>query len=201
MNKPFSIFLSAYFFQLSKFISKTSLNLQVSVGCQILETQQAKEKPSGVSTLSLVLIILIVATAAVGAIISFVYPGFVSLLSGTTYISGGAIYDAIYVVLTLATDALYLFGGGVLTYGALLVTIRFIQIKLGDAYKPTYSTRSLSGYLTLSLNFFIGAEIIRTVAVRTYEEFILLILVIFSRGLFSLILYLERRWHGTTETE
>lgn len=124
-----------------------------------------------------------------------------TLLSGTTYVSGGAIYDAIYVVLTLATDVLYLFGGGVLVYGALLVTVRFIQIKLGDPYKPTYSTRYLSSYLTLSLNFFIGAEIIRTVAVRTYEEFILLILVIFSRGLFSLILYLERRWHGSTETE
>jgi hypothetical membrane protein len=60
---------------------------------------------------------------------------------------------------------------------------------------------SLSGYLTLSLEFFIGAEIIKTVVTRTYEEFSLLILVIISRGLFSLILYLERRWHGTAETE
>jgi uncharacterized membrane protein len=52
------------------------------------------------------------------------------------------------------------------------------------------------------LELFIGAEIIKTVVVRTYEEFLLLILVIFSRGLFSLILYLERRWHGSeAETE
>ena len=167
----------------------------------ILETQQPTHKPASISTLSLALILTIVITATLGAIISFIYPDFVRLLSGTTYVSGGAIYDAIYVVLTLATDVLYLFGGGVLIYGALLVTIRFIQIKLANPYKHTYSTRYLSSYLTLSLNFFIGAEIIRTVAVRTYEEFILLILVIFSRGLFSLILYLERRWHGTTETE
>jgi uncharacterized membrane protein len=167
----------------------------------ILENQQPTEKPAGISTLSLMLIIVIVIAAAIGAITSFVYPNFVNLLSGTTYVSGGAIYDAIYVILTLATDALYLFGGGVLTYGALLITYRFIQYKLSDPYKPTFSTRYLSSYLTLSLNFFIGAEIIRTVAVRTYEEFTLLILVIFSRGLFSLILYLERRWHGTTETE
>jgi uncharacterized membrane protein len=132
---------------------------------------------------------------------SLVYPDFIRLLSGTTYVSGGALYDAIYVVLTLSTDALYLFGGAVITYGAILITYRFIQTKLSDPYKPTYSTRYLSGYLTLSLNFFIGAEIVRTVAVRTYEEFTLLLLVIFSRGLFSLILYLERRWHGTTETE
>jgi uncharacterized membrane protein len=167
----------------------------------ILESQQSTEKPAGISTLSLMLIIVIVIVAAIGAITSFVYPNFVSLLSGTTYVSGGAIYDAIYVILTMATDTLYLFGGGVLTYGALLITYRFIQYKLSDPYKPTFSTRYLSSYLTLSLNFFIGAEIIRTVAVRTYEEFTLLILVIFSRGLFSLILYLERRWHGTTETE
>jgi len=142
-----------------------------------------------------------VAIAFFGAVLSFFYPGFISLLSGVTYVSGGAIYDAIYVILTLAADALYLFGGGVITFGAILVTIRFVQRKLKDPYQPTSSTRYLSGYLTLSLNFFIGAEIIRTVATRTIPEFELLILVIFSRGLFSLILYLERRWHGTAETE
>lgn len=184
-----------------KFISKTRLNLQVSAECPILESQQSTEKPAGIDSLSLALILIIFATAFAGAVISIVYPDFVKLLSGTAYVSGGAIYDVIYVILTLATYALYLFGGGALVYGALLVTVRFFQIKLSDHDRPTYSTRHLSSYLTLSLNFFIGAEIIRTVAVRTYEEFVLLILVIFSRGLFSLILYLERRWHGTTETE
>lgn len=165
------------------------------------QEQAPVQKQQGVSILSLTIIIVIVAVALIGAVATLAYPNVVTLLSGTTYVSGGALYDAIYVILTLATDALYLFGGGVLTYGAVLITYRFIQTKLGDPYKPTYSTRILSGYLTLSLNFFIGAEIIRTVAVRTYEEFALLILVISSRGLFSLILYLERRWHGTTETE
>ncbi len=163
--------------------------------------EQTRETPHGLSLLSVVLVAIIVVTALLGTILSLTYPGLVGLLSGTTYVSGGALYDAIYVLLTLATDLLYLFGGGVITYGAILVTIHFVQIKLKGPYQPTYSTRYLSGYLTLSLNFFIGAEIIRTVAVRTYEEFALLILVIFSRGLFSLILYLERRWHGTTETE
>ena len=162
---------------------------------------QATEKQSGVSNLSLAIILVIILVAIVGAVMSLAYPDFIRLLSGTTYVSGGALYDAIYVILTLSTDALYLFGGAVITYGAILITYRFIQTKLSDPYKPTYSTRYLSGYLTLSLNFFIGAEIVRTVAVRTYEEFTLLLLVIFSRGLFSLILYLERRWHGTTETE
>jgi hypothetical protein len=153
------------------------------------------------NSLALIVFGIIIVTAISAAVLSLLYPVFISMLSGGTYAAGGAIYDVIYVVLTIATDALYLFGGGVLTFGALLVTIRFIQLKLKDPYQPSFSTRYLSGYLTLSLNFFIGAEIVRTVAVRTYEEFALLLLVISSRGLFSLILYLERRWHGTTETE
>lgn len=165
----------------------------------MVETQELKKQ--GPSFLAIALITIIIVTAVSSAVLSIFHPGFINLLSGATYVSGGAIYDAIYVVLTIATDTLYLFGGGVIVFGALLVTIRFVQIKLKDPYQPSFSTRNLSGYLTLSLNFFIGAEIVRTVAVRTYEEFALLILVISSRGLFSLILYLERRWHGTTETE
>jgi uncharacterized membrane protein len=163
--------------------------------------QSSEEEMRGTNSLALIIFVIIVAAAFFGAILSFLYPGFISLLSGSTYVSGGAIYDAIYVILTLAADALYLFGGGVITFGAILVTIRFVQRKLKDPYQPSSSTRYLSGYLTLSLNFFIGAEIIRTVATRTFPEFELLILVIFSRGLFSLILYLERRWHGTAETD
>lgn len=164
-------------------------------------TDSPLENKQRTNSLSLALLIIIFVAAAFGTVLSFIYPEFVYLLSGRTYTSGGSIYDAIYVMLTMATDAIYLFGGGVIAFGAMLVTIRFIQSKLKDPYKPTSSTRYLSGYLTLSLNFFIGAEIIRTVAVRTYEEFTLLILVIISRGLFSLILYLERRWHGAAEGE
>ncbi|NLF88507.1 DUF1622 domain-containing protein [Candidatus Bathyarchaeota archaeon] len=161
---------------------------------------QAVEKPRG-SNLSLFIIVAIALFAVAGAVVSLLYPDFIFLISGPTYVTGGALFDAIYVILTLATYALYLIGGAVLVYGAVLVTYRFIQYKVSDPYKPTHSTHFLSNYLTLSLNFFIGAEIIRTVAVRTYEEFALLILVIFSRGLFSLILYLERKWHGLSEEE
>jgi uncharacterized membrane protein len=162
--------------------------------------KQTLEKPHG-SMLSLVIIIVISAFAIAGAVLSLIYPDFIFMISGPTYVTGGALFDAIYVILTLATYALYLIGGAVLVYGAVLVTYRFIQFKVSDPYKPTHSTHFLSNYLTLSLNFFIGAEIIRTVAVRSYEEFALLILVIFSRGLFSLILYLERKWHGLSEEE
>jgi uncharacterized membrane protein len=164
-------------------------------------SQSSEEKMQRTNFLALILFVIIVTAAFFGAFLSLLYPGFISLLSGGNYVSGGAIYDAIYVILTLAADGLYLFGGGVITFGAILVTIRFVQCKLKDPFQPSSSTRYLSGYLTLSLNFFIGAEIIRTVATRTIPEFELLILVIFSRGLFSLILYLERRWHGTAETD
>lgn len=163
--------------------------------------ESQEEKKQGTNSLALTLISVIIVAAIFCAVLSFVYPGFINMLSGPTYVSGGVVYDAIYVVLTIAADVLYLFGGGVIAFGAILVTIRFIQFKLMDPYQPSSSTRYLSGYLTLSLNFFIGAEIIRTVATRTIPEFELLVLVIFSRGLFSLILYLERRWHGTAETE
>ena len=163
--------------------------------------QSPQNSKQQTNSLALTIIIIIIATGIFGTVLSLLYPSFINLISGGSYVSGGALYDSIYVILTLATDALYLFGGGVIAFGAILVTIHFIQSKLKGPYQPSFSTRYLSGYLTLSLNFFIGAEIIRTVAVRTYEEFTLLILVIISRGLFSLILYLERRWHGAAETE
>lgn len=163
--------------------------------------ERPAEKKQIANTLALMILLIIIFVAIFGTALSIVYPQFLNDLSGGTYVSGGIIYDAIYVVLTLAADALYLFGGAVISFGALLVTIRFVQNKLADPYHPSSSTRYLSGYLTLSLNFFIGAEIIRTVAIRSIPEFELLFLVIFSRGLFSLILYLERRWHGSEETD
>jgi uncharacterized membrane protein len=161
----------------------------------------SEEKPHINGSLSAGLIAAIATAATLGAILSVIYPDIGNLLSGSTYVSGGIIYDAIYVILTLETDVLYLFGGGIITFGGILVIIHFIQVKTKNPFEPSHSTHYLSGYLTLSLNFFIGAEIIRTVAVRSYQEFALLILVIISRGLFSLILYLERRWQGNSETE
>src|SRR5665647_2977743 len=130
--------------------------------------QNSEEKIQGSNSLAIIIFVIIVSAAFFGAVITLLYPDFISMLSGGTYVSGGAIYDAIYVILTLAADALYLFGGGVITFGAILVIIRFVQSKLKNPYQPSSSTRYLSGYLTLSLNFFIGAEIIRTVACLLY---------------------------------
>jgi uncharacterized membrane protein len=158
----------------------------------------------GTDSLSISIMAFLIAIAAIGTYLSLTINDFGKLFlpGDVVYTSGGAVYEAIYVLLTIATDILYILGGAVITFGAALVAYRFVQCKLKNPYKPSSATRFLSGYLTLSLEFFIGAEIIKTVVVRTYEEFLLLILVIFSRGLFSLILYLERRWHGSdAETE
>ena len=164
------------------------------------ESQAENKQRTSVLAVEVVLIVIFV--AVIGALVTLLYPNFVfALLPGSSsYTGGGSVYEIIYVVLTLVTDVLYLFGGGVVIFGASMVIIRFAQRKLKDPYQPTSSTRYLSGYLTLSLNFFIGAEIVRTVVVGS-SEIELLLLVIASRGLFSLILYLERRWHGTAETE
>jgi uncharacterized membrane protein len=143
-----------------------------------------------ISPLTLTLLVVIVALAILGAVFSPLISQFIPDFE-----------DVIDTLLSVATNVIYLIGGGVITFGAVLVAIRFIQCKLKDPYQFSHVTHFLSGYLTLSLEFFIGAEIIKTVVTRTYEEFSLLILVIFSRGLFSLILYLERRWHGAAETE
>jgi uncharacterized membrane protein len=140
--------------------------------------------------LTLTLIAVIAVFAVLGAILTPISKAFIPGME--------AVIDTL---LNIATNVIYLIGGGVIIFGAVLVTIRFLKCKLKDPYKPSCVTRFLSGYLTLSLEFFIGAEIIKTVVTRSYEEFSLLILVIFSRGLFSLILYLERRWHGSAETE
>ena len=140
--------------------------------------------------LTLTLIVVIAILALLGAVFAPLSTAFIPGME--------AVIDTL---LNVATNIIYLIGGGVIIFGAILVTIRFLQCKLKDPYKPSCVTRYLSGYLTLGLEFFIGAEIVKTVVARNPAEFELLLLVIFSRGLFSLILYLERRWHGSVETE
>jgi uncharacterized membrane protein len=168
-------------------------------------TETSKPTINGTNPLTVVILVAIVIMAAISVFLNLVVPDFgKTLLSGDAikvYAAGGSIYEAIFVILTIAADVLYIFGGAVIVFGAALVTIRFVQVKMKNPYRLSSASRFLSGYLSLGLEFFIGAEIIKTVAVRTYDEFILLILVILSRGLFSLILYLDRRWHGTAESE
>jgi uncharacterized membrane protein len=153
-------------------------------------TECSVSTKKGLNPLTLILII----TIGIFLILSIVF----SSVSGqyTAFLE-----DIVDTLLKISTNILYLIGAGMLIFGASLVTIRFLRCKLRDPFAPSCISRFFSGYLSLSLEFFIGAEILKTVVTRTYEEFLLLILVIISRGLFSLLLYLERRWHGTSETE
>jgi uncharacterized membrane protein len=159
-------------------------------------SQQGAQHNAGVhrmgkiSNLTISLLIVIGVLAAVGVIFTPVSESFTPVIK-----------EIVDTLLNVATDILYLLGGGLIFFGAILVIIRFLQIKLKEPYKPSGVTRHLSGYLTLSLEFFIGAELIKTTTTRSFDEIAVLILIILSRGLFSLILYLERRWHGAAETE
>jgi uncharacterized membrane protein len=159
------------------------------------------------SSLTVVLLVVIAALAILGVVITILNPQFVFELQpgvrpgDQAYVPGGLVYETVYVLLTMVTNILYLVGGGIVFFGAILVTIRFLQANPEDPHKVHEVTRHLSGYLNMGLAFFIGAEIVKTVVVRTPEEFLLLVFIIVSRGLFSLILYLERRWHGAVEAE
>ena len=160
----------------------------------------------GKSNLTISVILFLIILSVLTVYFTVTIPKFGELLlpplaEGETYHPGGIIYEVVYNILNFGTNVLYLVGGGVIAFGAIVLSIKFLQCKLRNPLEPSCVTRYLSGDLTLSLEFFIGAEIIKTVIVRTEEEFILLILVIISRGLFSLILYLERRWHGEAESE
>jgi uncharacterized membrane protein len=167
-------------------------------------TECALSTKKGPNYLAVAILVAFVVLTVFSFFISLTNPDFGTVFlpaSEAEYQAGGVVYEAIFVLLTIATDALYVLGGAVVAFGAALLTVKFIQCKIREPYKASCVSRYLSGYLTLSLEFFIGAEIIKTVVVRTFDEFLVLILVIFSRGLFSLILYLERRWHGGAETE
>ena len=103
--------------------------------------------------------------------------------------------DTIFVILTTAINILYLIGAGLIVLGSILVTSRYVKSKIKAPFQP-FAGLPRARYLTVSLEIFIGAEVIKTVIARSYEEFILLIFTIGIRGLVAGILYLERRWHG-----
>ncbi len=163
--------------------------------------KELETKKTDPLTVAILLGLIIVATFGIIVSLANAELGKVFLPGGTEYVPGGVAYEIIYVLLSLATNVLYVLGAGVIAFAAALFFFFFIQCKIKDPDQPSCVSHQLSGYLTLSLEIFIGAEILKSVVVRTLDELLVLILVMLSRGLFSLILYLERRWHGTADTE
>jgi len=103
--------------------------------------------------------------------------------------------NVVIIVLTTAINLLYVIGAGLIVLGSILVTTRYMKSKLKAPFQP-FAGLPRARYLTVSLEIFIGAEIIKTVIARSFEEFYLLSFTIGIRGLVAGILYLERRWHG-----
>jgi uncharacterized membrane protein len=142
-----------------------------------------------VSSLGIAIVLFIIVAAVVVGIYGSIESSFLTVLEAT-----------VLILLTTAFNALYVLGAGMIFLGSILVTIRYVKAKLKDPSLP-FGGVPRARYLTISLEFFIGAEIIKTVVVRTFEEFLLLIFVIISRIVFSVVLYLDRRWHEPTETK
>ena len=101
----------------------------------------------------------------------------------------------VVTLLTVAANFLYLIGTGLIVLGSILVTTRYVKSKIRAPFTPFHGLPR-ARYLTISLELFIGAEVIKTVIARTYDEFLLLMLTIGIRGLVAAVLYLEQRWHA-----
>ncbi len=106
-----------------------------------------------------------------------------------------ALENVVLIVLTTAINFLYVIGAGLVVLGSILVTTRYVKAKVKSPFTP-FVGLPRARYLTISLEIFIGAEIIKTVVIARFEEFYLLTFTIGIRGLIAGILYLERRWHG-----
>ena len=147
-------------------------------------------KKSEINPLTVVVMALIAILAILGAVYSSRRAEFLPIVE-----------DILLTLLPLAANILYLLGSGLILLGSILIAVRFIKTKLKDPCQPSGLVRHLSGYLVLGLELFIGAEILLTATKQTWEEFGVLFIIIVTRLLLSLVLYLEGRWHGKEETE
>ena len=115
----------------------------------------------------------------------------------------GSIYDdflvdfeaVVVTLLSVAANFLYIIGTALIVLGSILVATRYVKSKIRAPFVPFHGLPR-ARYLTISLELFIGAEVIKTVIARTYDEFLLLMLTIGIRGLVAAVLYLEQRWHA-----
>ncbi len=87
-----------------------------------------------------------------------------------------------------AISILEIFGLVVIAYGSAMAIVQFAR-NLGRAESGI--ARYLTRYLTLGLEFLVGAETLRTVVVRTFDELIKLGAIIALRGLLGFIIQRE----------
>ena len=142
-----------------------------------------------VSIVGFLLVVALIAAA-------FLVAAYGSLQSG--FITN--VQNVVTIILTTAVNFLYVIGAGLVVLGSILVTTRYVKSKVRAPFQP-FAGLPRARYLTVSLEIFIGAEIIKTVIARSFEEFYLLTFTIGIRGLIAGILYLERRWHGSEQPQ
>ena len=150
----------------------------------IFKSWYSQLKKTEISSVGLAIVGVIFAAAVIIA----VYGSF-------QYALDEAVENIVLFVIQIAINLLYLIASGLIVLGSILVTIRYVKSKVRAPFVP-FAGLPRARYLTISLEIFIGAEIIKTVIARSYEEFILLALTIGIRGLVAAILYLEHKWHS-----
>jgi uncharacterized membrane protein len=140
-----------------------------------------------VSIVGFLLVVALIAAAFLVAAYGSLQSGFIT-----------SVENVVTIVLTTAVNFLYVIGAGLVVLGSVLVTTRYVKSKVRAPFQP-FAGLPRARYLTVSLEIFIGAEIIKTVIARSFEEFYLLTFTIGIRGLIAGILYLERKWHGSDQ--
>jgi uncharacterized membrane protein len=102
-------------------------------------------------------------------------------------------FGVVSVFLEFTILFLYLLSAVLILLGSILLTVRYVRIKLQDPLQPSeFELRAR--FLTVGLEILIGAEIIGTAVTRTLEGFLVLVLTIAIRGFIALILHMEERW-------
>ena len=131
--------------------------------------------------------------SVLGAIIIIVSTIIFSMYDGVQHEFILDIEHLIFSILSLVVEFMNLIGGFLIHFGSVLLLSRYVRTKLKAPDVPFSGTAPRFTFLTLSLEIFIGAEIINTAVTRTLDDFLLLSLTIATRGLIALILYLEKK--------
>ena len=101
----------------------------------------------------------------------------------------GFIHGLLTLIIPVISGTLELIGVGIITIGSLRALIAFIGSKFnfGDEEVKLQLAQSLA----LSLEFKLGAEILKSVIVRDVEEFILLFAIVVLRVILTFVIHWE----------
>lgn len=103
-------------------------------------------------------------------------------------------YDIFTPALLAIVFILELLGIAIICYGVGVCTLKLI--KTGPFFKQSQLksfSHELAYYLKLSLDYLLGAEIIKTIVVRTLEELMMVAMIIALRGVLGYIIRQEAK--------